>query len=144
MGDTALMEFADKLRTSAQNGRGRTLDGETGTFPMYTVPADVLLQMEELRAHEEMLEAGALVQFKSSMGKAMWQFPKSRGPNIDPKTVGFAVQGHPQKGPSIYGQGHVCFTPMAQRPSSRSRHRAAQGVAAGIAKHRIRRCWARV
>ena len=99
MGDTGLMEFADKLRTSAQNGRGRTFDGETGTFPMYTVPTDVLLQMEELRAHEEMLEAGALVQFESSMGKAMWQFPKNTGPNIDPRTVRILYKDTHRKDP---------------------------------------------
>ena len=42
------------------------------TFPMYTMPAKVLLQLTEMKMHEELIQAGALAKFEDSMGKAMF------------------------------------------------------------------------
>ena len=35
-----------------------------------------------------------------ALATATWEFPKIRGPDIDPKIVGLALSGYPKKGPS--------------------------------------------
>ena len=39
---------------------------------MYTVPADALVQMTEIKTHEELLDAGVVTEFDESMGNAMF------------------------------------------------------------------------
>ena len=49
-------------------------DGSDGAapmhFPMYTIPADVLLEMTEIRPHEDLLAMGLLTAFDGTQGKA--------------------------------------------------------------------------
>ena len=33
--------------------------------------------------------------------RATWEFPKIRGPNIDPQSIGLLLQGHPKKDPQF-------------------------------------------
>lgn len=40
-------------------------------YPMYTVPFDILMEMTEVRPHQELLTQGRVVQFKESLGKAV-------------------------------------------------------------------------
>ena len=41
-------------------------------YPMYTVALDTLLSMVAVRPHQELLEAGSLVEYTSDMGKAIF------------------------------------------------------------------------
>ena len=79
-----MAKFASSLRSSAR--RGRSVSMPAATFPMYTVPGEVLLQMNAVRSHEELLEAGDLVKYEQGSGQAMFvshEWLSSRHP--DPK-----------------------------------------------------------
>ena len=39
---------------------------------MYTMLAEILLQLTQIKMHEELIQAGALIEFDESMGKAMF------------------------------------------------------------------------
>ncbi|CAE7612727.1 ANKRD44 [Symbiodinium microadriaticum] len=65
---TDLARFAASLRANPSNRS--FLDHVS--FPMYTVPAEFLLQMKHLKTHEEMLQVGALVEFSTDLGRAMF------------------------------------------------------------------------
>lgn len=65
LADTALQLFGSSLKARDLN--------ETElqeTFPMYTMPVHVLLQMTKMLPHEELLAAGQLTCFEASMGRA--------------------------------------------------------------------------
>ena len=83
-----LAEFSAKLRAGGRDGGRGTFDSATRAYPMYTVPADALLQMDMIRKHEDMLEAGALVEFEEEMGRAMfishqWLSARHPDPNAE-------------------------------------------------------------
>ena len=65
---TDLARFAASLRANPSNRS--FLDHVS--FPMYTVPAEFLLQMKHLKTHGEMLQVGALVEFSTDLGRAMF------------------------------------------------------------------------
>ena len=63
---TPLAEYAKSLKktTSAREPVMR--------YPMYTAPLDAVLQMTDIRSHEELLSLAILVQFTQDLGKAMF------------------------------------------------------------------------
>ena len=61
---TPLEELARQTQTSQR------VDASEMLFPMYTVQTHVLLQMEEVRPHEDLLAQGLLTKFHHAMGQA--------------------------------------------------------------------------
>lgn len=78
------------------------------TFPNYTVPLKVLLSMEKMRPHEELMEEDLLVEFDSSMGKAAFishQWISATNPDPEfaqMKTFQDALKNMLSKGKWIY------------------------------------------
>ncbi|CAE7365507.1 Kidins220 [Symbiodinium natans] len=71
MPDTPLNRFAAVQKSRSVISSEDADDSEL-LFPMYTVSLDVLLQMKKVRRHEELLDAGVLIKYRSSLGRAMF------------------------------------------------------------------------
>ena len=73
--------------------RGPPVEPANGqTFPMMTVPLEILLAMTRIQAHEDLMKVGALVEFDDTLGTAMFvshQWVHSEHP--DPEFQQFAV-----------------------------------------------------
>ena len=69
--ESALAKFARSLKDRRHEG---AVDVELAPllFPMYTLPAEVLLQMTEVETHEALKATGLLVEFDASMGNAIF------------------------------------------------------------------------
>eukprot|EP00438_Fugacium_kawagutii_P005700 Skav227830 [mRNA] locus=scaffold948:378224:380137:+ [translate_table: standard] len=65
---TPLAQYADALRAT---GTGSSL-GLERKYAMFTMPLWVFLEMMHMESHEELLEAGKLVQFVESLGRAIF------------------------------------------------------------------------
>ena len=44
-----------------------------------------------------------------------WDFPKIRGPSIDPRIAGLFLEGHPQKGPPIHRSSQLATAERSTR-----------------------------
>ncbi|OLP87173.1 Ankyrin repeat domain-containing protein 17 [Symbiodinium microadriaticum] len=64
---TPLERFAESLQTPQGQESEEAIPM---LFPMYTVPLEELLRMEEVRPHEHLKARGLVVQFDASMGRA--------------------------------------------------------------------------
>ena len=87
--ESALAKFARSLKDRTDEG---AVDVEFAPFlfPMYTVPAEVLLQMTEVETHEDLKAAGVLVEFDASMGNAIFvshQWVGSKHPDPESKQL---------------------------------------------------------
>ena len=65
-----LRDFAQVLSSSSDNETDRSTF--KALYPMYTLPIESLLQMETVRAHEELLADNELVIFDQCLGQAMF------------------------------------------------------------------------
>ena len=68
----------------------RDLEGPSATFPMYVVPLETVLVMEEVKSHQQLLQEGLLRTFDPALGKAMFvshQWTSEEHPDPDAKQL---------------------------------------------------------
>eukprot|EP00434_Breviolum_minutum_P005465 symbB.v1.2.004816.t1/scaffold279.1/size242841/1 len=83
---TALEQYVKKLKQDVAEGKTKCRGGTRMLFPMYTMPSEKVLNLQELRPHEALLEEGQIVEFGDHMGNAAFvshQWICSRHPDPD-------------------------------------------------------------
>ena len=67
----------------------------------------------------------------------MREFPKLRGPNMDPKIVRLFLEGHPQKGPPICRNSHIGHCKTASKVYLQAVARAPKVSGSGLRTVRL-------
>lgn len=67
---TALEKYAETLASEDLDGSQSKSSASECYFPMYTLPSEKLLEMSELKPHEELLSEGSLEIFNKKLGRA--------------------------------------------------------------------------
>ncbi|CAE7740635.1 unnamed protein product [Symbiodinium sp. CCMP2592] len=97
----SLKEFADDVPVQ------RTRSGTSQLFKMYVVPAEILVQMSEMKDHEALIAEEILVVFDESMGQAMFVSHQWAGiGHPDPSMKQFRVLQDALKG-FLHGRADV-------------------------------------